>query len=372
MVPVRKRIPILFVVHSLGHGGMERQLACLAAGIDRARFAPYVASVVEGFRADELRKLGIPILPIPVRTFWDPGPLAISDVLSGYIRQHGIRIVHLFSTGLAMVTALAVKKNPGVRFVTSQRFFMGHVPRKYRYMLLPAHWMADLVVTNCAATRQHLHRDYFYPLGRIAVCYNGIDAAAFAGPRERCKELKDASLVIGCVCVLRPEKDLPLLIRAFARVRGLLPGMKLLMMGSGPEESRLHALARELELGDSCRFVPSAADVAPAMRSIDIFVHPSLTESLPNAVMEAMAAGCCVIATRVGGCPELIEHGVHGLLSNPGDLEDLVAKLRDTVLQTQERTRMGAAALRRISEEFSVERSVTRMTGIYEQVLGSR
>lgn len=368
--PAGKPAPILFVVHSLGHGGLERQMAAIVRGLDRTRFEPHVACVLEGFRADEIRASGIPIIRIPIRSFWDPGPFALAAFLGDYVVQHRIQMIHLFDTGMGAVTALAAKWRARVRLITGQRSFMGHLSRKHRYLLLSAHWLADRVVANCNATREHLHRTYGYPLRRIEVCYNGIDILRFPSePRQRIDALSGARLVIGCVCVLRPEKNLVQLIEVFARVRSRRSGVKLLLMGSGPEEARLRAAAAAHGLGDDCHFLPSAADVSATMRSIDIFVHPSLTESMPNAVMEAMASGCCVLATRVGGCPELIEHGVHGLLARPGDAEDLERHLEGLIDDEHSRRRMAAAAVSRIPECFSLDQALEMMGGIYERTL---
>jgi glycosyltransferase involved in cell wall biosynthesis len=349
---------------------MERQMTALARNLDRRRFEPHVATVIEGFRAEELRRHGIPILPIPIRSFWDPGPWALVRYLRDYIRRHNIKLVHLFDAGLSAVTVGAVRSTRGVKLLTSQRFYMHLASRKYRYMLLAAHWMADGVVANSEAVRRHLHQDFHFPLNRVEVCHNGVDIQMFSPqPRRRLEQLRDASLVIGSVCVLRAEKNLEHLIEAFARVRGQAPGSKLLLMGSGPEEAMLKALSERLGVGQACCFLPSSADVSQALRSIDIFVHPSLSEGLPNSVMEAMACGCTVIATRVGGCAELIEHGVHGLLVPPGDLEMLAEELSRAIAQPDLSHQMAQAGAKRMEEEFSLTAAAERIQAIYERRL---
>jgi L-malate glycosyltransferase len=363
-------VPILFIIHSLGHGGMERQVGMLCRNLARTRFEPHVATVLEGFRADELRREGIPIIHIPIQNFFRPGPFVLSGQLRAYIRQHSIRLVHLFDAGLSVVTVLSTI-GMEAKLLTSQRFFMEVQKPLYRFLLLSAHWCATAVVANSEATKRSLH-PYRYPLQRVEVCYNGIDTSVFRPePRERLEPLKDAPLVIGCVCVLRVEKNLGILLRAFSRVKELVPGSKLLLMGSGPEKEKLDALAAELGIDKACVFLPSGADVTPALHSIDIFVHPSLSESLPNGVMEAMACGCCVVSTSVGGCPELIQDGVHGLLVAPGEEDELVEKLRKVMVEPEWRQKMASAAAERIAREFSVEASIRQMEAIYSRHLGS-
>jgi glycosyltransferase involved in cell wall biosynthesis len=244
------------------------------------------------------------------------------------------------------------------------------VPRKYRHLLMVSHWMADGIVVNCEDLRRHLHEEYKYPASRIEVCWNGIDTERFhLSQRKRLEEVRDAALVVGTVCVLRVEKALDLLLKAFAEVRNAAAGMKMLIVGSGPEEEALRALAGRLGIMPQCCFLPSTADVTAALSSIDIFVHSSLSEGLPNAVMEAMACGCAVAASRVGGCPELIEDDGHGLLFRPGDLGGMAAALRRLIAQPELRRKMANAASARIREQFSISASAGRMSDIYERLL---
>jgi glycosyltransferase involved in cell wall biosynthesis len=240
---------------------------------------------------------------------------------------------------------------------------MDLVPPKYKQMLLLTHRMAHGIVANCEEMKRHLTADYHYPADRIQVCYNGIDTARFS-PQPR----PGGELLVGTVGVLRPEKNLGLLLDAFARVQSLRPGMKLLVVGSGPERERLEARSAALGISSHCTFEPSTADVPNFMRSIDIFVHPSLSEGLPNAVMEAMACGCAVIASRVGGCAELIEHGRTGLLVPPGDLDALTACLASAIGNDSARHAMAAAAAEEM-QKFSLARAAARMQSIYANYL---
>jgi glycosyltransferase involved in cell wall biosynthesis len=368
-VPAATRIPVLLLVHSLGHGGTERQVAVLARHLDRERFEVHVASVLEGFRAEELRSEGIALLPIPIRSFFDPGPWKLSGFLADYIREHRIRLLHVFDPGLSMVATMAAKRCSGVRLLSSQRCYMDLVPVKYRYPLLASHWLSDGVVANSDALKEHLRRTYLYPGRRIDVCHNGVDTDAFSpNGRARLPQLSGSGLVIGSVCVMRREKNLPQLIQAFAQVRKRSEA-KLLLMGSGPEEASLRSLVAELNLTGDCCFLPSSPDVRGALRSIDIFVSPSLSEGLPNAVMEAMACGCAVVSSNVGGCPELIDHGIHGLLAKPADLEDMIRQLETLVQDRALCAQVGSAGAARMQRDFSIPASTRRMQSIYARYL---
>ena len=363
-------VPVLYLAHSLGHGGSERQMAAMARTLDCGRFAVHVATVKGGFRVADLETAGIPVVALPLRSYLGRGVTEAWRMLRTYIRGRQIAIVHAFDYATAPLAMAAARTTPGVVALSSQRFFMDSIPPKYRYLTLAAQWMAHGVVANSEAAAAHLHRRYRYPRSRIQVCRNGLDLVEFpAFPRRRVAAVADAELVVGVACVLRPEKNLGQLLEAFARVRGRSSGMRLLIVGSGPEEASLRAHAQQLSLSEVCRFVPSTPDVAAELRSIDIFVHPSLSEALPNAVMEAMASGCAVIASRVGGCPELIEHGVHGLLVKPGDLDHLVVELSALIDNPVLRGKLAAAGAARMRREFSLETSARRLQQIYEGYL---
>jgi glycosyltransferase involved in cell wall biosynthesis len=175
--------------------------------------------------------------------------------------------------------------------------------------------------------------------------------------------------VIGSVCALRAEKRLDLLLDAFAKVRHLLPGMKLLIVGSGPMLPDLQAQQRRLGLLEDCIFEPATPEVADWMRAIDVFVLPSSSESFPNSPLEAMACGCCVVASRVGGLPELISDQQDGLLFDSGRAEDLVEKLALVIRNKPLREDLARAAVQTAHHSFPMRRTLERTQALYESLL---
>jgi glycosyltransferase involved in cell wall biosynthesis len=171
--------------------------------------------------------------------------------------------------------------------------------------------------------------------------------------------------------VLRPEKNLGLLLKAFAALLAERPDLRLLLAGGGPEREALERQSAQLGIADHVLFHPPVPNVASLLRSIDIFVHPSLSEGFPNAVMEAMASGCCVVASDAGGCAELVTHERTGLLFRNNDLGALTSQLRRAMGNHGLRRSLGEAAARHIREHFSLERMVRRMEEIYENHLQS-
>ena len=132
-----------------------------------------------------------------------------------------------------------------------------------------------------------------------------------------------AKLVIGTVCVLRPEKGIEILQEAFAKIHRSLPQTKLLIVGSGPELEKIKRNSARLSIEGDCMVMPAVSKVAPFLRAIDIFVSSSYSEAFSNSILEAMASGCCVVGSRVGGTPELITDRESGLLFTAGDAGEL-------------------------------------------------
>jgi L-malate glycosyltransferase len=347
--------------HSLGHGGGERQLVLNALSLDRTRFEPHVASCEEGFQAQHLRKAGIPLFTIGSRSLMSAAALREGKRLRRYIQEQGIRVVQTFDFSMNVFGIPVARSIPGVLSISNLRCRMDLIPQRYRWLNHMAHRVSHAVVVNSESLRRHLETDYGIPLARIHTCHNGIDTKLFQRtPKE------NTSLVIGTVCVLRPEKNVGLLLEAFAAAAALRPGLKLLIVGSGPEESRLRELAGALGIEPQCVFQPSTPDVPRYLSSIDVFVLPSLTEGLSNAIMEAMACGCCVVASNVGGNPELITDGSSGLLFHSQDKQSLIGQLLRVVDDSELRSSLAERGAGRARECFSSERSARRMQEIYE------
>jgi glycosyltransferase involved in cell wall biosynthesis len=127
----------------------------------------------------------------------------------------------------------------------------------------------------------------------------------------------------------------------------------------------LEALAARLGVAAKCHFEPATSQVAERLRGFDIFVLPSLSEALSNSLMEAMACGCCAVASDVGGNPELVRHGETGLLFRPADAADLAANLGLVLRDRELRRKLAESGARFIRESFSVETAVRRMESVY-------
>jgi glycosyltransferase involved in cell wall biosynthesis len=366
------RRPVLLMSRELGLGGSERQLAEIALALDRDRFEPHVGCFTDvGFRAHDLREAGVPILELGVRSLVSRSAPAGAWRMGRYLRQHRIRLVHAFDVPLDLFAIPVARFFHTPVVLSSQRAHRSLTPGVTRQLLRLTDRMVDGIVVNSRSVARELAAEDDVPGSVIRLAYNGVDTDHFQREGSRAElPWTDATVVIGVVCALRPEKGLQTLVEAFERMRAVHggvkpPGVKLLIVGSGPMLDELRARA-----GPDCYFQPAQRDVVPWLRAIDIFVLPSLSEALSNSLMEAMACGCCPVASDVGGNPELVADGTSGLLFPAGDSSALAATLARLVEDAALRRRLAGKAVDRMRTSFTRALSARAMGAIYDEYLG--
>jgi L-malate glycosyltransferase len=364
---------VLLLARELHQGGSERQLTEVALGLDRARFDPHVGAFrPTGMRGDELRNAGIPTVHFPVYSFRSAAAVAGFWWLVRYIHRHNIHIVHAFDAPLTVYAMPVVRYFTSAVAISSQRGHRDLAPA-LRSLVRWTDRMVDGVVVNCKYLKSHLINDEQVAEGLVYTCYNGINLQQFCpGPSNRPPSLPEDALVVGVVCALRPEKGLLTLVDAFARIRPLRKEMKLVFVGSGSVLPDLHARAQEVGVAADCVWEPATSDVAKWLRTFDIFVLPSLSEALSNSLMEAMACRCPVIASDVGGNPEIVRDGETGLLFEPGNAGALVEALNRLIKDPSVRKTLADNGQRIIRNGFSRAASASRMAEIYEELLAKR
>jgi len=214
-----------------------------------------------------------------------------------------------------------------------------------------------------------------YSLKNAPLIPNGIPLADYALSDEvrrrwRTQEgYEETDMLFVSVARLSPQKDPFSLISAFAGAASHTPALHLLLVGEGPLRSDLEAWVREMGLGERVRFLGMRTDVPAILTAADVFVLSSLWEGNPLSVMEAMAAGKPVIASAVGGVPELVEDGVSGILVPPHKPEVLGRAMMRLARDPALRQRMGEAAQKRALEHFGVDRMAREYAHLYESLL---
>jgi glycosyltransferase involved in cell wall biosynthesis len=217
-------------------------------------------------------------------------------------------------------------------------------------------------------TKQYLDRELSLPSGRLRVIPNGVPVPTGDAAAVRAEVgLTSDELLVLAVGSLVPRKGHAVLLQAMAavRARGAPVPWRLAIAGGGAERETLTALIATLGLDGHVHLLGHRDDVAAWQVAADIFVMPSLWEGLPLALLEAMATGSAVIASRTSGIPEAVTDGVDGLLTPPGDVAALAAAVARILGNAALRHTLGAAAQARVARQFSIERMTAEYEGLY-------
>jgi glycosyltransferase involved in cell wall biosynthesis len=222
--------------------------------------------------------------------------------------------------------------------------------------------------------RGHLTGEGF-PERQVQVIHNGIYMQAAPGPaarREARRRLgvEPEHVVIGSVGRLDPVKDFPTMVRAFHDVRRVLPQSRLVIIGDGPERPTLGAEIVRLGLTDSVVMTGHREDVASLLPALDIYANSSIFEGVSLTILEAMAAALPVVATRVGGTPEVVLEGETGRLVPARDARIMAKVLLNLASDADTAKRMGANARRRVERHFSIQQMVDRYAAVYRDSRG--
>lgn len=235
---------------------------------------------------------------------------------------------------------------------------------------------AAAVTAVCGAVADTLVRDYGVDRGRVRVVANGADppdehaeAAAAREVRQRLGARTDRPLWL-CVGRLEEQKGQTYLLQALARLRERRLPFVAAFAGDGSDRAALERQARELALGDDVQFLGQVDAIGPVLSAADAVVLPSLWEGLPLTLLEALVRGRPVIATSVGGIPEVVTHGENGILVPPRDEEALAEALASFHTHPRAALELGARAASRVRAEHTWERVVERFEAVYDEALG--
>ncbi|HTK74008.1 MAG TPA: glycosyltransferase family 4 protein, partial [Gemmataceae bacterium] len=212
---------------------------------------------------------------------------------------------------------------------------------------------------------------------RCVLIENAIDTDEFArrtdvAEAKRRLGVSPGRLAIAAVGRLSPEKGFDLLIRAVARLIETGLDLQLLVAGDGDAGAVLQSLAAELGLADRVRLLGYLSDPRPLYEAADVFALSSLREGLPNVVLEAMALGVPVVATRIAGVPRLVRDGDTGVLVEPGSVPELAAGLARLLGDPTARVRLAAAGRRNVVENYSFSARMRKVRAVYDRLLNRK
>ncbi len=327
---------VTLMTNSLEVGGSERQFVALVEGLNREQFEvhPACLSRVGGLAASfgDIREF-----PVGGSLFHAQSFRARIE-MRRYLRHNRSVVAHAFDFYTNLMLA-PVARVAGVAVVLGSHRQIGDLltPAQF-WAQLQVFRMCDRILCNSRAAAERL-REAGVPERKLIIIPNGLSARFFS-PCAPAFPRKPGVARIGMIARMNDAvKDHAAFLRAAARVAKDLPEVEFMLVGDGPLRQRWEAMAAELEVADQVNFAGERHDIPAMLASMDVSVLISTSESLSNVILESMAAGIPVVATAVGGNPELVKNGVTGMLVAPGDddclAEVLLRLVRDPGLRLQ-------------------------------------
>lgn len=364
---------MVHIVPDLGVGGAERHVTTLMPALDTNRFEPTVICIgEEGALFSRLTERNVPAVALE-RTKRSALPALFDLVRELHRLRPDVVLVRGYSAEALGRLAACLTRVPAI---VVWKHNIGDVERRGHVRRLVDRLLDRVTIAYFGAARAQL--DYICgELGvsadKVKIIHYGVDPADFDPRTDRGAVaglgIGDDEPVVALVAAMRPEKDHATFLDAARLVHGEMPSARFLLVGDGPVRGEAETRAASLGLGHRVVFTGIRDDVHELLRGTDVFVLSSYTvECLPFALLEAMAAGRPAVCTAVGGIPEMIEDGVTGYLVPPRDARALADKLLALLGDADRARAMGAAARKRLEEEFSLQRSVAGSERAIEDV----
>ena len=375
------RINLLQVVNGLAIGGAEKKLLELVKSLDRRRYNIIVCSIGQGGPLQkEFEALNLDVVVCHKRNKFD---LSLINKVARLIRECEIDVVQTTLLLADLVGAFAAQwsglRPPVISWETVSHGENDILRTKSRHVW--AYKIAMKRVSKIVAVSREIQHSLIQRRGiapeKIELIPYGVDLRKFTrrnGTFDKRGELKLASdhVVIGTVARAEPYKGVAFLQQAALQLVRQYPKLDFVFVGDGSLRKELEGEVRRLGLSQRIRFLGFRNDVHEIMNAFDIFVLPSLTEGLPNVILEAMASYKPVIATAVGGIPEAVVEGETGLLIPPGDPAAIVEAIKRLLGHNKAALRMGEAGRKRVEELFSLQREVASFDRLYQQLLSGK
>ncbi len=293
--------------------------------------------------------------------------------LSDFFRAEKIDVVNTHSSRDSWLAGFAARQAK-VPLVIKTRHISARVSRGWLTRLVYQH-LHDYIITTSNGIAEDLVQFNGFVPDHIGAVPTGVDLKRFDVERPKANlraelGLPPDSLLIGMVSVLRSWKGHPDFLRAARQVKDRCPNAFFVIVGEGPRRNPIEEDILEMELEDFVFLIGHRDEIPQIMRDLDVFVLPSYAnEGVPQALLQALAMECPVVATAVGGIPEVITSGVHGLLCTPQNPDELAASLLQLVENPEKARMMGCAGRQRIIEHYSLQNMVEKLEDIYYRML---
>jgi glycosyltransferase involved in cell wall biosynthesis len=367
---------VAFCVDNLNIGGTELNAVRTAEMLTARGVELRVFTLSEsGPLLDRYHALGVPVTALPISSLYGASAIRQGRRLRTLLREERIDVLHAHDL-YTNIFAAPWARLAGVGLITSRRWLVGPSRRLMWLANRQAYALAGGVLANSPAIGAHLVERERVPAHKVTVINNFIEPTAFEPPPPGSTaafaaelDLPADRLVVGVLASLRPVKDHATLLRAAALVADAHPLMHVVIVGADyGAGAALESLASVPALAGRVRFAGLRPSRPTPHHFFDISALTSRSEGFPNSLLEAMAAGRPVVATRVGGIPDVVLDGVTGFLTEPGDVRAIADRLDRLLGDPALRARMGAAGRARAATHYSVDAAIDGLLALYRAV----
>lgn len=368
---------ILYIIPRPEIGGAERQLLMLMQGLDRTRYRPHVVCLDgEGSLIDDYREAAESCLVLNRKKAFD---LRALKTLCAHIKTLQPALVHTWLYIANLYGSVATRLSVDVPLIVSQRG-LGIDPQHSTFKIWQMRIfnrliakLCDRLLVNAKAVTEPMYEVGYRP-EKTQVIYNGLNLDIHITPQQQNDlrvelNIQPDETILAAIARIDPKKDLETMLRAFAIVHNQNNKTRLLIAGGGfPKyQKKLEKLAEELGIQNNVTFLGFRNDPQVILSICDISLLSSLTEGLPNAILESMALGKPVVATEVGGIPELITDGEHGYLVPSGDYEQFACSILN--INPERAQEMGLAGKEKAHQQFGQQAMVAHTAAVYDDLL---
>ncbi|MFH1898234.1 MAG: GT4 family glycosyltransferase PelF [Candidatus Desantisbacteria bacterium] len=363
-----KKINVMQIVYSLEIGGRENVVVNLANGINTDIFNSSICCLKGGGALTTMIREGVQLFEA------DKSGLLLLIYLISLLKKEKIDVVHTHNWG-ALCEGGVSAKLAGVPVIIHQEHgtLVKMINVKKRRILAQKfcfRFIDDFLITVSDQLKESMSVSIGIDRRKIKRILNGVEINCFdskINKEEKKKELfiNNSDIIIGTVGRIAPVKDQKTLIYAFAEVIKHIPDIKLVIVGDGESRIELEGIAANLKLSENIRFLGMRFDIPELLAIMDLFVLPSLHEGISITLLEAMASGLPVIATNVGGNPEVVLNGKTGVLVPPDNPEALAEEIIILLKNEQTRKNYGMSGRKIVQESFSLEKMINNHEELY-------
>jgi glycosyltransferase involved in cell wall biosynthesis len=363
---------ICIIAGQLVVGGSERQLHLWLSNMDRKVYDPLVLTLHPGqgdFWEEPIESLGVPLIRIEHRQ----NPLLRLQEIVKALRPYQPQLIHgwhLFASSYAGAAAAMLGSKSLGSLRSSFSAFQSSPAQS-----ISTRWLVDAILANSHLAAEKLANLSWRKRASVYWVPNGLEGRSADRQKVRAElsrlyGIPMEKILIGGMGRLFPKKNFDGLLKAFAGMHEEIPASHLVIVGDGPERASLEKLAKDLAVSEHVTFTGEVPQAQDWLSGLDIFCFTSVDEGLPNAVMEAAAAGLPITAWDLPFNREIIENGKSALLAAPRDLQGLRIMLVRLCGSSVLREALGAAAREEVLAKFTVERFVDGMNRVYADLLG--